>query len=533
MFNIMLVDDEPEVLTSMVAIIDWSKYGFNPPMGCHDGQSAIKAIEAGFAPDAVITDISMPHVDGLQLAAYLYETRPRCRVVILSGYDEFAYAQQAIKLQVTDYILKPITPMRLGEILEKISADLKKNRWATDADTQNIVLSDVLRKLFTSTLDVSVVEKHAQRFDIPLVNVVYIAIVMDIDPYDSAEGEDPMAWQRFSLFNIAQDLMAESGDIHVFQGRDGRLLALLWAQSADEATMRAIAFAQRLEDILDVELGCHASAGLGDPVPTLHSISRSYEGAEAALELRFYHGPGSISLAVQLHSSEIHEEKISFEDCEQKLLSALDALDYDRYFQSLDTMFQDMHRLHLPVSKCFKICQRIAVCLLRFAQDLLSPHQLTELEDEWERHDLFAIPTLMQLRELVKQFCQQTFDALDAECSDAGCMQVRKAESFIRQHYADPDLSLQSLTAHLAVSTSHFTALFKSKTGSTFVEYLTQVRMEKARQMLVYTDKRSYEVAEEVGFSDPHYFSVVFKRHAGMSPKEYRDSRHNPRTTAK
>lgn len=100
---------------------------------------------------------------------------------------------------------------------------------------------------------------------------------------------------------------------------------------------------------------------------------------------------------------------------------------------------------------------------------------------------------------------------------------MRRAQAYIRERYADPELSLNDITSYLAVSTSYFSTLFKGGTGMTFLEYLTGVRMEKAREILTFTDLRSCEIAEKIGFSDPHYFSAAFKRATGLTPREYRE----------
>lgn len=124
---------------------------------------------------------------------------------------------------------------------------------------------------------------------------------------------------------------------------------------------------------------------------------------------------------------------------------------------------------------------------------------------------------------MIDEVCDKAFKILALTKSDTAAAQVSKAEKYIREHYGDPRLSLNMITEHLAISTSYFSAIFKSRTGATFVEYLTRVRMEKAQQILAFTDRRTYEAAEDVGFSDPHYFSVTFKRVTGMTPKEYRE----------
>ena len=142
----------------------------------------------------------------------------------------------------------------------------------------------------------------------------------------------------------------------------------------------------------------------------------------------------------------------------------------------------------------------------------------------FEGANLYAVSTLGQLVDRLNEMLDKAFQILQTLKSSSSALQVAKAEKFIKENSQNSELSLNSVTEYLCVSTSHFSSIFKEQTGMTFVEYLTHLRMEKAKQLLTFTDRRTYEITEDIGFSDPHYFCVIFKRTTGLTPTEYRES---------
>ena len=145
-YKILLVDDEEEVRTSIIRKIDWEKTGFTVIGDAENGRDALEKIEL-LEPDVVLTDIRMPYMDGLELAAELHRSRPSIRLVIFSGYDDFEYAKQAIRLDITEYILKPVNARELTEILEKLRASL-------DEEIERLRGETALRESFAKNLDV-------------------------------------------------------------------------------------------------------------------------------------------------------------------------------------------------------------------------------------------------------------------------------------------------------------------------------------------------------------------------------------------
>ena len=524
MYTMMLVDDEPEVLDSMIDTIDWNSYGFEVPVACRDGNEAIEKIEAGFVPQALVTDIRMPCVDGLELTAFVRERFPDVPVVILSGHDEFSYAQKAIQMQAYNYILKPVTPAKLGDILNEIRKELGERKGSGAEQTIDIIKTDFLNRLIARPLETSIIKEHAKHCRIDFFGKYHAVAVMDVNAgRDFAETNErqEMSLLRFGLHNVACELSAQQSGIIIFQSKE-RTKIISSGANKNEAEIKAAAAAKEIAILLEANMDISVSCGVGRAVASLQELYQSDAEASEALGLTFYFENGSI-----IKFSDITAALgglFQFSKHEKAFEIAVQHFDSAGALHAVDGMFREMRETFLPAESCVKYCQRLAVYLIRFIGEFSQDQKVKHIEAEWEKQNLHTAATLGQMQGKMKHFCAQAFTLLDVVCNDSTSGQVARAEMFIKQNYANPRLSLQVVTEHLAVSTSYFSTIFKNGTGMTFVEYLTALRMDRAKQILAYTDKRTYEVADEVGFSDPHYFSAAFKKATGVTPKEYREA---------
>ncbi|MDR0424577.1 MAG: response regulator [Clostridiales Family XIII bacterium] len=529
-YKIMLVDDEPEVLNSMLETIDWGKNGFGPPVGCYNGKEAIERIEEGFIPDVLITDINMPLVNGLELTQYVRRHYEDILVVILSGYDEFSYAQEAIKLQVYDYILKPVTPMQLQQLLVVLRSGMDD----TEANDMNgaakLGAMDFLNRLIEGAVAPEQAEEEMRRHQISFKGCCHIVALLDPDRQSShSRGGKAQEYTnenlRNSLYDISAELLEHNTQILTVRDKKGRTYLIASdAIASGAAVIMKSALAQILR-VFSERSGCTASAGVGHVAMSPQAICKSADEAAGALDDRFYYGGCNILNAGEYPI--VTAEKFDFSSFERMFENAVQQLDDKGAFSVLTAMFERMKVVKLPIMQCAKNCQRLIVPFIRFASGIIGEKENVLLEEAWDQYDLYDVASLDEMRHMTQGFCEHVFEVMNMVCTDSSSAQIRKAESYIRQNFSNPKLSLRMVTNHIAVSTSYFSAQFKTRTGLTFVEYLTNVRMDKAKQLLSLTDWPTYEVAEAVGFANPHYFSVAFKRLTGMTPREYREQ--NPR----
>jgi len=549
MYKIMLAEDEPEVLSAILDTIRWEAFSFHRPLGCRDGRDAMAALEEGYIPDVIITDICMPFVDGLALARYAADRCPKTIVVILSGYSEFSYAQQAVQLQVYDYVLKPITPASIQKLLQRLKEELDNRRLHDIDDSLHILRGHFLNRLTTKRLDELVVDENVERHKLRFPGRHHLAMVLDVDAPLNAKSDvqegNALELARYGLFNIASELVerhaaqggragGQAGDeapgnavqfdedqILTFQAQDGATKMIVSADGEADCQDIAVYMASVVAETVKRYLSTTVSAGIGEPVARLGGLYKSHQQAVKALAHRFFYGEQSI-----LSSRDINDKEGSDSDVSvyyQSFEDALKACSRTKTDKVTAALFTYLGENHWPIERCVFCCQKLLFLLHEFVSQFGGEAEIKMLESIWEQMSFESASTIMQLQEMIHTLSGQILDIFGDLQTDSAVAQVRRAESYIRDHYNEPGLSLHVITEHLALSISYFSAIFKSHTGCTFVEYLTRVRMDRAKQILALTDRRTYETAYDVGYSDPNYFSVAFKRFTGMSPREFRE----------
>ena len=411
-------------------------------------------------PDVVITDICMPFVDGLELARNIYEKFPDTIVVVLTGFSEFSYAQKAIRYHVHDYLLKPVSPKEFDQLLENLSAELSRRDNRQGLYSRAVLADEVLKDHFFQGLLQS---DTAQ--ELPEATL-------------AAGVELGGRFHAVALAALPQRPEGFDAQGHrVAQGCAPAQLRLLGDQhvmlivSGDEtAELMGYAFSTGETLLFDPELRKSSGSLQTDDCPTAAQIASTLQS-------------GSGSRALELTG----------------------------------TLFTCMRRRRVHESECRPVLQRLQILvashltreqLLR-APAMLLPQQGYALEE--------VRLSVERLEGYILQCQAQQNDTPAARCG-------RLAVAYINEHYADCDLKLPDVLEHLGVSRSYFSTVFKEKTGQSFVEYLTNLRMEKAKEYLRETGLCTYEIAERIGFADPHYFSLTFRRRTGMTPRQYREA---------
>ena len=471
MYQIMLVEDEMLVRESMAQNTNWDKFGFAPPHVFENGRQALEQLES-VLPDVVITGICMPFVDGLELARNIYEKFPDTIVVVLTGFSEFSYAQKAIRYHVHDYLLKPVSPKEFDQLLENLSAELSRRDNRQGLYSRAVLADEVLKDHFFQGLLQS---DTAQELP------------------EAAQGCAPAQLRLL-------------GDQHVMLIVSGDETAELMARTA--------AGARHLRAVMQ-EAEITAPIGIGGAYAGLDGLRQSAQEAQHALGYAFSTGE-TLLFDPELRKS---SGSLQTDDCPTaaQIASTLQSGSGSRALELTGTLFTCMRRRRVHESECRPVLQRLQILvashltreqLLR-APAMLLPQQGYALEE--------VRLSVERLEGYILQCQAQQNDTPAARCG-------RLAVAYINEHYADCDLKLPDVLEHLGVSRSYFSTVFKEKTGQSFVEYLTNLRMEKAKEYLRETGLCTYEIAERIGFADPHYFSLTFRRRTGMTPRQYREA---------
>ncbi|MDD9268934.1 response regulator [Paenibacillus sp. GCM10023248] len=529
MYTIIIVDDEEAVRESIRATVNWTDCGFELIGSYGDGRDAWESLEHR-RPDVIITDISMPHMDGLALAAAVADRYRDIAVVIMTGYGEFEYAKQAVKLKVYDYIMKPVSQEEFTNILALLRKELdeKKLRNADIFRLQSqlnlslpLLREQFLERMVSTEVKRSDIHAKFAFFQLSLPGPYYVALSLDVEqfqhPYDAGRSSEAELL-RFAVYNIVQEIFElEQGGI-VFRTRDEKI-GILFSGERSSLMLAVQKYAQQAAECIEKYVRLPVSIGIGRPYLHPEEVAKSYSEALTALDYRFLVGRNKIiSIEDIVHGK--GQLQIHHAEWERKLIAALKTGSREMFSLLLQEWMNELRASQSSVDRCYIYVQRFLVSIIPLFEDsgldvMASGDLLGQVR---------AYKTLDEVKVWLETLCVQLFEQVTLKMAQDVDSLMHRSEVFILENYANENLTLNDAAQQAYMSMNYFSGLFKQKKGISFIEYVTRVRLAKAKELLVETNLKAYEIAAKVGYGDPQYFSVIFKRHHGMTPKEYRAS---------
>lgn len=542
LYRIILVDDEEEVRQSIIRKIDWKSAGFCVVGDAENGQEALEKVEA-LEPDLILTDIRMPYMDGLSLAERVRQKYPSVKIVIFSGYDDFEYAKQAIKLNVTEYILKPVNVEELTAILKRIKTNLDEEieqKRNVSLLRENYIRSlPILREQFLNELVVSPVpeeelEARLGEYDIPLGGAKkWVAASIDIEPEEYGKGDQlPLHKEKdlipISVMQIVGEKLGNYCRSSVFTtSRTSRdQLALIAAIDGDNSHTGLIDvlgdICKETKKILEVPI----TIGIGHSCQKLGEVSSSYKAAMDALGYKAIVGAGS---TIYINDVEpVNVGKLSFDGKDEaELIAAIKFGPREKINEAVQNVIDKMSDAKVHFRQCQAYMLSVGSSMIRLIQqyDL----DLAQLSEEELGEDTFAIIPKMQKKEDFARWlllaALRMNQAMNQERDNTMKQVIQKAKEYIMDHYQDTELSVEKICRQLHMSPAYFSTMFKKETGQAYTSYLTQVRLDKAVELLNKTDDKTYVIASKVGYQEQNYFSYVFKKRFGVSPTKFRGAK--------
>jgi two-component system response regulator YesN len=530
MYRFLMVDDEEIVRRGFGRKIDWEGLGFQYLDPCEDGEQAIEAI-AALHPDVVMTDIYMPRVDGLAVAEYIAERHPEIVIVILSGYDEFEYAQKAIRSKVFEYVLKPVTSRDLNGLLArlkaKLDADSRSRQDVTELKERAVIAADVLRTrslvdLVSGALPVADDGQFEKLFGFSPRGLACAAIVAENAPRDPAAASPSV-----SLHESLRTSISSSRWALPFLPGEERAAALIFQADQDTCDIVTGSIAGKLA----AARGASTIVGVGRTYASWVDASRTYDEATAALAYRLVSGPGRAFTYAQPKGDDpavTAELKARCDRLSRATISGEAASGVDdatrQFFHSLEEARLSPQRVRHELDSLF------AAIIDGFAGLGISAASLSRDLDLDYYQSVKHLRTMEESTALLARLCGHARLALKDRNLPLPEWKAKDLQSYVARHYSDKDLSLSSAAKGLSISASYLSKLAKRFLGQSFVEYVTAFRMAQARELLSTTDLMTHEIAEATGFGDAGYFSSLFRRHEGITPSEFRRQRRRKST---
>ena len=514
LYRVLLVDDEEDIREGISRKMDWLGLGFSLVGEAANGQDALELAES-LRPDVILTDIKMPFMDGLELCRILTDRLPAARFVVFSGFDAFEYAKQAIQMNVVEYILKPINADELSAVLRRLKDQLDRER----AERRNVELLrsrytenlPVLRELFYANLLDGHIEPGTEReraahLDIDLQGEEW-AVGLAYIGSDRRDALSTLSVQKL----LEESLTADRCRLTLYND----WVAVIVSLTESFTIYDLIRVLDRVCTLAASYLGLTLTVGVGAPCKELSGMARSAAEARTALEYRSMVGRGQVIYIGDLEPD--GGQVLTFEEADERTLTAAVRLGSEQEVRDAAAALAGKIREANPsagqynlflmelVTHLMKMTRRSGVGVEEvFGTGFSLPIQDSALPS-WCAERYLRLRTLIRRRQ-----------------TDSAGQTVEAAKEYIRQHYAESDLSVEKLCAYLHLSSTYFSTLFKRETGTSFTAYVTTVRMEAAAEAIRGTEEKTYLIAQRCGYEDPNYFSYVFKRHFGVTPTKYR-----------
>lgn len=537
MLKVLLVEDECLVREGLRDNIPWNDLGFEFAGEAADGEMALPLVRK-IKPDLLITDIRMPFMDGLDLATLVSKEFPGTRIIIISGYDDFEYARKAITLGVDQYLLKPITKAQMVETLTAVKDKFDREREQQDylskfriesQEYEQFAHRHFFEQLVEGSMTVNEIYSRASELDIRLDAAGYNIVLFMLQPEVLAGGysEESAALRD----NLVREMSGNESYI-LFRWNIMSYAVLVKADvgNIDGAGFECTELIRKRCENAGFPLEWYAA--IGEPVERLSALPKSFSIANHRLSQRHISPQMHIiSDDTCLDAAAAGNIKTAEDDTMQGIESIdvgmVDPMVIRNFLQTgLAEEIEDFVRDYLikigSATQSLMFRQYILLSV-RFNAAIMVKSFGHDQEDFLRGlPEMLPAGSTKEAAEYINAVLKGAITLRDTESQNRYHCMMKEASKFIDENYSDPDISLNMVARAVNVSANYFSAVFSQEKGQTFVEYLTQKRMDRARELLRSTAMRSSEIAEAVGYRDPRYFSFIFKKTTGCTPRDYR-----------
>jgi two-component system response regulator YesN len=521
MFKALIVDDEPQIRKGLRTIISWEKYGFVVVGEAADGMDALEVAREQH-PDLVITDVKMPRMGGMDLSRELRVELPETQVLVLSGYNEFAYAKEALQYGVTDYLLKPVDPGELGRSLERVYDHL----WSSLQDRMKEkekagALKDFfLNKLIRGEIYQDPIQA-ALKYEIQLKASRYGVMIVSIDRYGEfllSLAGDEIGWKRFAISNVIQELLPVNSYLFDISERQ---FGVLLCETMLFGEAQCTEIAGRIADSMNKYVKENVTIGIGQLVEEPANIRQSYVTAQKALEKKFYLDTERV---FNYDQQDVVPSLLGMSWDDNGLFQAIREGSAERLRKETDLLLTPLEGRYVPLEKLKYSVMSTIIRLAKMTEEFHGEWQTFYTGKFNELENILEKGYIKQLIAFLYEISFRIIRHIETVNTKKIDSRVREMIDYIEQHYAS-DLNLKDLSKLLYINTVYLGQLFKKETGAYFNDYINKVRVGHASRLLAETTLSASDIAERVGYKYVDHFYRQFKLQFGMNPGEYRRNR--------
>lgn len=525
-YTVLLVDDEEDVIQVIMKKLNWEELGFSVIGYAGNGVKALELMEE-YQPDVVVTDIKMPYMDGMELAQRIKSEFPMTKILIFTGFDEFEYAREAVHLEVEEYILKPVNSMELTEVFKALKSKLDQEI----SEKQNV---EILQKYYLESLPLrqanfysmlmegrvceEEIERYLSECRLSFPGPFFCCLVIHTSVNQAPKAMDPLLLST-SIQKQAEERLGEKWRAKAFPylGNTVMIAQLGSGPEISELTDECDRFCKYARHMI----GAVVTVGIGQVCGAIPDLFKSYASAREAVSYRVIYGSSRAINMKEIVPQEAGTPGVT-NDAQLSGLFKMIRLGSEEDIVKAVATYLHHASLHERSLQQYHIdIMELVSGLYRFSVNNEIPAEVFSGDMRKLYGNILDMDSGVLekwLTDLSLSFREELNNARSRSTKSF----VSRAQEYVHNNYADEGLSLDGVCQVLGVSNSYFSTVFKKKTGSSFIGYLTDYRMDQASRLLIETNEKSYVIAQKVGYTDPNYFSYVFKRRFGVSPNRYR-----------
>lgn len=534
--KVFLVEDEMVIRRGIKNSIDWEKEGYIFCGEASDGELAYPMIIKE-KPDILITDIRMPFMDGLELCKLVKKELPNIKILILSGYDEFDYAKEAIRLGVTEYLLKPISSGKLLEALNGVSESIRREK--EDKDLVRKYMEEMrentehekqkfFEQMIAGNLSMADALETGKKYEMNLSAGMYNLLLFRFTlGEENRKSGELLGEAEYAIEKLTERLE------YVFEFQRGveGWAFLLMADNEEQMSERVKELSKDLEEIMKNYSTIAYFGGIGQPVARLRELEESFREAERALAARF---TMELNRIISVEDIRMAQNVDTLDDIEitsfgeiEKTRTMLEKLLNNGAEDEIDE-FVDVYINELPEENLKSVLMRqyiimdAYIVMMSFCEKIEGIEGEMQAQSEELKNSMKTIQTLEEIKNYIRMLLKKIIGVRDTISGRRYSDIIEIAKDQIRKTYMSDEISLNTIAAEVGMSPSYFSSIFSKEMGKTFVEYLTEIRMDRAKELLMCSSMKTSEIGYEVGYKDPHYFSYIFKKTQNCTPKEFR-----------
>lgn len=539
MFRLLVVEDEEMIRNKILQNIDWKENGFVEVFEACDGIEALEIIKRNNI-DIVVTDIQMPKMSGIELIREVKSLNKGIKTVITTAYAEFEYAKESVKLNVNDYILKPFKSKDLLEIVKKLLEEIIRER-SERVEVENLrrqlrenkkalqdkLFNDLLGNSFVGDIDndlnyLELSSLKGREYFIAAVNINnFIDLIKE-------EDEEQKYICNLSLFNLVSKFLS-TFDIKKDISPDFNMGYTIINYKIDQIVIVIYndmdRFTPVLEELIErgrKDVGFNLTIGIGNKYQNLTHMHISYKEACSAAMLSCIYGReivyrfNDLNFGNKVYSKQLHIL------VDTKLYDDLKVGAYEEIKKDIVDIITQIKSSKLELEAINTIIYNIMLLSCKTINEL-GYNVFDIMGNDFNLHfDVKKINDLVQLEEWFMDFFFKVNEFINLKRSCRNENLIAKVKEYVDSNYFD-NITLTSISKAFGMSSGYLSVLFNEYIGQNFIDYLSNMRIQKAKSLLKGTDLRIYEIADRVGYRDAYYFSAAFKKIVGINPKDYRE----------